>query len=174
MMQFFTNLDMGLFFMLNNIAGQSEIVDFLIIFFAHYLPYIVPIAFLALLYSSSAKDKPNFILSVFLSSTFAYLITKLIRFLYTHPRPPLLYNIQALLVETSNSFPSMHATFFFAFSFAIYFRNKKWGGWFIFFSSIIALARVMAGVHSPTDIFGGLALGWAVAFVLNKILIPKK
>lgn len=170
MMQLFTNLDTKLFFLLNNIAGQSKIGDFLVVFFAEYLAFVLPVAFLVLLYKKSLflREKLLMIGVVFGSSFVGYVLTKIIRFFYIHPRPPLLYDVQSLLVESSNSFPSMHATVFFAFSFAIYFFDKKWGTWFLLASLLMGISRVMAGVHYPTDILGGAIIGFVIAYIVHK------
>jgi len=68
------------------------------------------------------------------------------------------------------SFPSTHATIFSALAFNIFFVNKKVGlptqtGYvFMFFALLIGLARIIAGVHFPIDIFGGFILGGIVSY----------
>ncbi len=174
MMQFFTNLDTSLFFLLNNVAGQSKTVDFFIIFFAEYLAFVLPFIFLILLYktSSSFREKIFTLGVVFSSSLFAYILTSIIRFLYARPRPFLTYNVHQLISESSHSFPSLHVTFFFAFSFSIYFYNKKWGIWFLLASVLMGISRVMAGVHYPTDIITGAILGFIISWLIYKLGRP--
>ncbi len=58
-----------------------------------------------------------------------------------------------------NSFPSGHATLFAALAVAIYLHHRKVGAIFIFLAFIIALARVIAGIHFPIDILVGWTLG---------------
>jgi undecaprenyl-diphosphatase len=98
------------------------------------------------------------------SSFFArYGVTEIIRFFYHRPRPFLTYHVHQLIPETSYSFPSGHSTFFFAFSYAVYLYNKKWGIWFLSATTVLTIARIMAGVHYPSDIVGGIILGTLVA-----------
>ena len=56
---------------------------------------------------------------------------------------------------------------------AIYFYNKKWGIVFFVAAILMALARIVAGVHYPLDILGGAAVGilsaYAVFYFAKKI-----
>mgnify|MGYP001558745976 FL=1 len=69
-----------------------------------------------------------------------------------------------LLTESSWSFPSGHATFFFALATAVYFYNKKWGIGFFIATIFITVSRVIAGIHYPSDIIGGAFIGILVAY----------
>jgi undecaprenyl-diphosphatase len=66
---------------------------------------------------------------------------------------------QKLFNESGYSFPSAHATFFFALSIIVYKENKTSGIVFLILSSIMGMARVAAGVHYPFDILGGAIMG---------------
>jgi membrane-associated phospholipid phosphatase len=63
-------------------------------------------------------------------------------------------------------FPSDHATAAFAIGVAILLRNRPWGAVVIACATVLAGARVAMGVHYPTDVLGGAALGAAAAIVL--------
>lgn len=55
-------------------------------------------------------------------------LVEIIRLFYHRPRPFLaLPQIHALFMDTEWSFPSGHASFFFAMAMANYLYNKKWG-----------------------------------------------
>ena len=60
----------------------------------------------------------------------------------------------------------------FAFAFAIYLYNKKWGIWFLFATLLMTTARVIAGVHYPSDILGGMIVGVMVAYLAFRYLEP--
>ena len=65
-----------------------------------------------------------------------------------------------------SGFPSDHATAAFAIAVAIFLRNRRWGTVVLGCASVLATARVGMGVHYPTDVLGGAALGALSALVL--------
>ncbi len=162
-------LDIQLFYLLNNLAGQSPFFDGVIVFLASYLPYLLIVLFLALVFFSrySKREKLQILLVTGLSSIIARLgVTELIRFFYHHPRPFSVLPVHQLLTDSSWSFPSGHATFFFAMATALYLYNKKWGIGFFVATVFITVSRVIAGIHYPSDIVGGASIGIAVACVV--------
>lgn len=161
-------LDIQLFYLLNNLAGQSPFLDGIIVFCASYLAYLLIVVFLALVFFSaySNREKWELLIVAGIASIIArFGITELIRFFYHRPRPFLvLPDVHALFTDSAWSFPSGHATFFFALSTAVYLYNKKWGIWFFIATVFITLGRVISGVHYPSDILGGAAIGIVVAY----------
>jgi len=63
-------------------------------------------------------------------------------------------------------FPSDHATASFAIATAIFLRNRKWGGVALVAATVLSAGRVALGVHFPSDVIAGAALGAASALVL--------
>lgn len=61
------------------------------------------------------------------------------------------------------SFPSGHTSASFASAFAVFFNNKKWGSIALVFAALIAFSRLYLYVHFPTDVLGGLILGFVCA-----------
>ena len=162
------NLDTQLFYLLNSVAGQSPLLDGLIIFCASYLAYLLVAFFVVLVVFSqySRREKWELLLVAGTASVIARLgVTELIRFFYHHPRPfVVLPNVHQLLTDNSWSFPSGHATFFFALATAVYLYNKQWGIGFFIVATLISVTRVIAGVHYPSDIIGGAIIGAFVAY----------
>jgi undecaprenyl-diphosphatase len=64
------------------------------------------------------------------------------------------------------SFPSDHATASFAIAVAILPRKPRWGVVAIALAAVLSVGRVAAGVHYPSDVLAGAALGSAVAMLL--------
>ena len=83
------------------------------------------------------------------------------RYFYYYPRPFVIFQDvnQLLLHEQTGSFPSGHASFYFALAMGVYLYNKKLGKIYFILAFLISFARVFAGIHWPFDIAGGLAVG---------------
>lgn len=64
------------------------------------------------------------------------------------------------------SFPSDHATAAFAIAVATLLRKPRWGAVAVLAATILSVGRVAAGVHYPSDVLAGAALGSLVALVL--------
>ena len=166
--------DIYLFHLLNDPAGKYKILDYAGIFLASYLPYILALA-AAIILLSERNWKLRFFntalvaLSILLSRG---LFTIVIRYFWNRPRPFVsMPDITALIGKSSEaSFPSGHATFFFALAFAILFIDKKWFKYFLTGAIVVGIARVFVGVHYPLDILGGALVGWLGAYLVSKLL----
>jgi undecaprenyl-diphosphatase len=64
-------------------------------------------------------------------------------------------------------FPSDHATGAFAVAMAIWLRNRRWGTVALIAAAVLSVGRVAIGVHFPSDVVAGAALGCAAALVLH-------
>ena len=160
-------LDTQLFYFLNNLAGQSSLFDGVVVFLASYLPYLVVLTLLALVVFSQyqKREKWELLLVVGISAIVArFGVTELIRLFIHRPRPFLTMPVHQLLTDSAWSFPSGHATFFFAIATAVYLYNKKWGFWFFGAAILITVSRVIAGIHYPLDIIAGALIGAAVGY----------
>jgi undecaprenyl-diphosphatase len=63
-------------------------------------------------------------------------------------------------------FPSDHATGAFAVAMAIWLRNRRWGTVALIAAAVLSVGRVAIGVHYPSDVLAGAALGCAAALLL--------
>jgi undecaprenyl-diphosphatase len=63
-------------------------------------------------------------------------------------------------------FPSDHATASFAIAAAIFLRHRRWGAVAFLAAAVLSVGRVAIGVHYPSDVLAGAALGAAAALVL--------
>ena len=65
------------------------------------------------------------------------------------------------------SFPSDHATAAFAIATAIVLRKRAWGAVMLVAATVLSIGRVALGVHYPSDVVAGAALGALAAVTLH-------
>ncbi len=97
------------------------------------------------------------------------LVSQVITHVWQRPRPFVAHPHETiLLVAPSNepSFPSDHAVAAFAIAFAVAFVGRRMGAAFLAAATLIAVTRVIAGLHYPGDVLGGAAIGLASAAVV--------
>lgn len=166
-------MDLFWFEKINNLAGRWPILDGLGIFLSGRFSYVFVLIVLAFAVKEKIwrrrKELINLIASPILSRL---IIAETIRLFWLRPRPPIILTGARQLIEIGaneklNSFPSGHATFFFALATAVYFSNKKLGLALLFGTGLIGLARIFVGVHWPSDILGGVAIGVGSAIFIN-------
>ena len=100
---------------------------------------------------------------------FNYLATNIThKNLVARPRPYTVLEELTILIDRPGefSFPSGHTSSSFAFAFAIYLLlPKKYGIWAMVLAVLIAFSRLYVGVHYPTDVLGGIAVGMCCALL---------
>lgn len=69
------------------------------------------------------------------------------------------------------SFPSDHATAAFAIAFGILFVAHRAGLVFLAWATLIALSRVLVGVHYPTDVLASLGVGIVAGSICARLLM---
>jgi undecaprenyl-diphosphatase len=71
-------------------------------------------------------------------------------------------------------FPSDHATAAFAIATAIVLRKRSWGIFALAAAAVLSFGRVAIGVHYPSDVIAGAALGSAAALLLWRPAIRRR
>ncbi|MGW1026206.1 phosphatase PAP2 family protein [Streptomyces sp. NPDC002577] len=106
-----------------------------------------------------------------LAAGIAVLINIPIRGFVERPRPFVDHDGLAVLVDGKNdfSFVSDHATLAMAMGVGLFVANRKIGVAGIALAVLEGFCRVYMGVHYPTDVIGGFALGTAVALLLSPV-----
>jgi membrane-associated phospholipid phosphatase len=117
------------------------------------------------------RRKPRLIWAVLLAAIMFTVIGQSIKRIVDVPRPPQVLPSDAFhLIGPDwgqHAFPSGHAAMIFmlvgAFVFTI---SKTWLRWLlVVFASLVALSRVVVGVHWPLDILAGAAIGWGGVWI---------
>ncbi|MFZ3569128.1 phosphatase PAP2 family protein [Streptomyces sp. BH097] len=106
-----------------------------------------------------------------LAAGVAVLVNVPIRSFVERPRPFMDHDGLEVLVKgkTDFSFVSDHATLAMAIGAALFIAHRKLGLAAIGLAVLEGFCRVFMGVHYPTDVVGGFALGTAVALLLSPL-----
>lgn len=164
------NLDILIFRQINNLAGQWPHLDAVGIFFAKYAGYVLVLILFLLLLRNIKKNWPMAVKLLVAAVLSRGIITETIRWVWPRLRPFAENNVHLILPrETVASFPSGHATFYFAVATVVYFYNKKLGIIFFAASVLMGLARIFGGVHWPSDILAGALIGIFSGWLVMKI-----
>lgn len=169
--------NISLFFLIFGLSSHSTLLDYLMIFGAEYLIYLM--WFLIFIFAIRGTTRERKSLFLFLISfPVLILIIKFIHLFLFEQRPYVTNQILPLISykAADASFPSRHASSSFAMAFAFLYYKSKWASLFLLLALWIGFARIYVGVHYPLDILGGFAVGViSVIFAkqIIKILIPK-
>lgn len=95
--------------------------------------------------------------------------------LVARPRPyDVIAGLDTLIKKLSSySFPSGHTACSFAVAFAYYrcLPQKKWGIAALVLAGLIGFSRLYVGVHYPTDVLGGAAVGIFAAWIASRLVV---
>lgn len=178
-------MNTDLFFTIYDLTGRAPWLNKIVFFVAQHLDnvMIAIIAIALVAFFIHDKDWRPRRFHVWLYEVFAigcgtvgaWLIAVTVKAIVAAPRPFVIFSqVQPLVVETPyTSFPSGHATVFFALAMAVYMYHKKLGYFFFICAFLISLSRVMAGVHYPVDVIFGAAIGIFIAW-LSTTFFQKK
>jgi undecaprenyl-diphosphatase len=96
----------------------------------------------------------------------AVILAKIAGSLYFHPRPFVTEHIKPLVSHgADNGFPSEHTIAAMTLATVIYFYRKKFAAIAFLLAIFVGLGRVLAHVHSPIDIAGGLIIGLVAGYL---------
>ncbi len=165
------SIDLHLFYALHNLAGQSALGDAVIVFFAKYYLFVLAGIMTGFIYKdyyiSPRRKFLSGVSAVLLTVGASFVLAQIIYYFYHRARPFLALPIHHLLTESSYSFPSSHTIVIFSMATAALAYSKRLA-YFLYISGfIVGAARVMAGVHYPLDILGGIILGTLMGLVVQ-------
>ncbi len=160
-----------IFQQINGFANTSKIIDFVGVFFADYLLYVIAIFFLVLLFVNKARLMTISVgISVFLSR---YIIAEPIKRIFHIARPYVSVDgVKKIVEENADyySFPSGHTAIFFAIAMAVFYFNKKWGIVAFVIAILVGVSRIYVGVHWPLDVVAGALIGILSGIIVNSLI----
>lgn len=132
-------------------------MDTIIIFFAKYLHlFIIAGAFLFGVLSEPKKRK-QLILLALIALPISYGLGEVAGLLIQSPRPFVVEGIAPLIPHApTNGFPSTHALMSMTIAGIVFVYNKKAGSALVVMALLVGFSRVLAQVHNPIDILGGI------------------
>ncbi len=160
--------DEKLLFQARKLYSSNNLVNEIWKFLAKDLVYLIPV-FLVISWFTYAKAREASIRGA-LTGAFGWLVlTPLISHIWYRPRPvdSGLGLKEILFHRPTYSFPSDHALFAFAVASAFYFAgHKKIGITLYVAATLIALSRVVVGVHYPLDVVTGAIIGITLSWLV--------
>jgi undecaprenyl-diphosphatase len=134
-------------------------MDVLISGIGQYLIFVVAIAAVVITAFSKKSARNRIIRLAVLSFILAFVIDYIAGKLYYNPRPFVVDHTQPLFShQAGNGFPSEHTMITMVFSAVIFTCRRKFGILLGILGLLVGTARVIAGVHHPVDILGGIAI----------------
>ncbi|NPE28351.1 phosphatase PAP2 family protein [Methanococcoides sp. SA1] len=155
----FSSLNVQVLHTLNSYTGFDSIVVFLSVAGAGILWILMA----AIMFIFISKEKALYYCSMML---FLVVLVALIKSQLMVPRPE---DVRYVVEAPGYSMPSTHSTAAFATAMFLYPVAKKHG--IIIWSGAIAMAlsRVFAGVHYPSDVIAGVVLGIMIGYLWLQI-----
>jgi len=162
-----------LFDVINDLAGRTPIVDEPLKWMAKNLLYVLVLAAVigALLGQTvlGRAQGRRLILQAGLSGLIGLALAVAIQHLYSQPRPFVVRSDVHLLVShaADPSFPSEHLTVASAVSWSFFGERRRLAVILLSATAVLAFARVFVGIHYPTDVAAGFALGFVASTAVN-------
>lgn len=165
--------DLALFHWINGFAGRWATLDLLMVATTRYSPII----FAAVLLACWARWRAPWQRGAALAGVAALLalgLGQLGNLIVPRSRPFVVTAARVMIPHAADSsFPSDHAILAFAVTVVLATVHRTLGLWLAAFSVLVLISRVFVGVHYPTDVIGGAAVGALGAWItLRAARIP--
>ena len=167
------SLDLQLFQLINNLAGDYALLDGLarLLVNEYFLTTIMSLILIVFWFEGQDRDQrernQRAILRAIVALFIANIILKLCNLVYFRQRPFVGHEVNLLFYHpTDSSFPSNPATVGFSVATAIWLYNRRLGALLLVLATLFGLARIYCGVHYPSDIIAGALLGALSAYLV--------
>ena len=172
----FSTIDVNGLLWLNSVAHTNVVTFWMTVVLSRLLIALIIIAplFMVEVWHDARRNSigshvvVQAVFAVILATAIGYLIGALVG----RPRPfeETIYVAPIGPLPAGLSFPSAHSwvSFAFASAFLYYPKYAKLGQVLVVLAALVALGRVMAGVHYPSDVIAGSLLGLASAYVVAR------
>lgn len=165
------NVDWSVLHALNDFLFRHDAVEDPLLFYvsASEALFIATLAIVFLAARGARSSWRRVTVAAVLSAGLALAVGKLISEVVDRARPFVAdaHGVHLFSAHAADpGFPSDHATAAFAIATAIVLRKRGWGIFALVAATILSIGRVALGVHYPSDVLAGAAMGAAGALAL--------
>ena len=137
------------------------------LFISNTLIYVL--VFLTIIISYIVRRDIFNIMLILGAGAFAFVSSYIIKIISKIPRPFVELKLTPLFMESGFSFPSSHVTVISAISVIAWNIDYRLGIVFFIFTILVAISRMIIGVHYPIDVLGGLVIGISIGLIFIEI-----
>lgn len=170
------NLDLWLFHLLNDFVGTVPPFDLFIRFVVndYTIPTIISLIAGGLWFAGATDEErqrnQRAVILIALGILFSQALIKDLAAIYFRPRPFAMEPVKLLFYRPSvSSFPSIPIAVTFTFAMGAWHANRRIGKILFALGILYAFARVYAGVHYPSDVIGGAAIGAGMVWIVARL-----
>ena len=171
------SIDETLFLWINGFAGKLPLLDEFLKGIANDYFFIVSscLVLLALWFGTreahQREENQKAVIGASVSLGIASGIVRIFNLFYFSPRPFTELPTKLLFYQpTDSSFPSHSTAIVFAIAVAILLADRKAGAFLLFLAGLLGFSRIYVGIHYPSDVLGGAAIGALTAFLVFRLI----
>jgi undecaprenyl-diphosphatase len=144
--------------------------NYLIEFAASFFIYFMYLG-LIVLWITDGRIKKEQVIHALSATLIAFLTAEILKSIFHTARPFIVQGLTplTLTIPSDAAFPSTHTAVAFALAITVWLHDRKVGWIYLIWALFVGVARILANVHYPIDIWGGAILGIIIALGLEKV-----